>query len=140
MDGEEDLDPGNMSSVLNTVLNTINNKFAPKCLDDAVWLLNADPIRQSIDYTVPGYKYSIPGLAGMRFLAHQVWAISFIVRRWVWDTDMLGALVADEMGLGKACTSVAAATICELLNEKVVMGLPLLISWGNTIEEWVILA
>jgi len=62
------------------------------------------------------------------------------VRRWVWDTDMPGALVADEMCLGKTFTSVAAAMICKLLTEKVVMGLPLSILWGNTLEEWVNLA
>jgi len=35
-DGEEVLDPENTSSVLNTVLNTINNEFEHKCLDEAV--------------------------------------------------------------------------------------------------------
>jgi len=50
------------------------------------------------------------------------------------------ALVADEMGLGKTFNSVAAAMICKLLTEKVVMGLQLSILWGNTLEEWVILA
>jgi len=38
---------------------------------------------------------------------HQLWAIWFIVRRWVGDSDMPGALVVDEMGLGKTFTSVA---------------------------------
>jgi hypothetical protein len=46
-------------------------------------------------------------------------------------------LVADEMGFRKTLTSVAAGMICKLLTEKVVMGLQLLILWGNTIEEWV---
>jgi len=50
------------------------------------------------------------------------------------------ALVADEMGPGKTFTSVAAAILCKLVTEKVIMGLPLSILWGNTIEEWVILA
>jgi hypothetical protein len=53
---------------------------------------------------------------------------------------MPGALVADEMGLGKTFTSVAAAMLWKLVTEKVVMGLPLSILWGNTLEEWVILA
>jgi hypothetical protein len=139
-DGEEVLDPENTSAVLNTVLNTINNEFEHECLDEAVRLLNARPIRQSPDDRVPGRKYSIPGLPGTKFLAHQVWAIWFIVRRWVWEADMPGALVADEMGLGKTFTSVAAAMLCKLVTEKVVMGLPLSILWGNTLEEWVILA
>jgi len=140
VDGEEVLDPDNTRSVLNTVLNTINNEFEHDCLDEAVRLLNAHPIRQSTDDRVPGHKYSIPGLPGTTFLVHQVWAIWFIVRRWVWDTDMPGALVVDEMGLGKTFTSVAVAMLCKLVTEKVEMGLPLSILWGNTLEEWVDLA
>jgi len=50
---------------------------------------------------------------------------------------MPGVLVANEMGLRKTLTSVAAGMICKLLTEKVVMGLRLLILWGNTVEEWV---
>jgi len=46
VDGDEDLDPENTSSVLNTVLSTINNDFEHECLDEAVRLLNAHPIRQ----------------------------------------------------------------------------------------------
>jgi len=48
--------------------------------------------------------------------------------------------VADEMGFGKTFTWVAAAMLCKLVTEKVVTGLPLSILWGNTLEEWVILA
>jgi len=139
-DGEEVLDPANTGSVLNTVLNTINNEFEHEGLNDAVRRLNAHPIRQSTDDRVPGHKYSIPGLPGTKFLAHQVWAIWSLVRRLAWDTDMTGALVADEMGLGKTFTSVAVAMLRKLVTEKVVMGLPLSILWGNTLEEWVILA
>jgi hypothetical protein len=62
------------------------------------------------------------------------------VRRWVLDADMPGALVADEMGLRKTFTTVAVAMICKLLTEKVVVGFPLSILWGNTLEECVILA
>jgi hypothetical protein len=109
-------------------------------LDEAVNLLNAHLIRQSTDDPVPGHKYSIPGLPGTRFLAHQVWAIWLIVTRWVWDADMPGALVADEIRLGKTFTLVAAAMLCKFVTEKVVMGLPLTILSGNTLEEWVILA
>ena len=60
--GEEVLDPDNTSSVLNTVLNTINNGSEHECLGEAVRLLNAHPIRQSTDNRVPGRKDSIPGL------------------------------------------------------------------------------
>jgi len=46
----------------------------------------------------------------------------------------------DEMHLGKTFSSVAAAMICKLVTKQVVMGLPLSILWGNTLQEWVILA
>jgi len=48
---------------------------------------------------------------------------------------MPGALVVDEMGLAKTFTPVAAAMKCKLLTEKVVMGLPLAIVWGNTLDK-----
>jgi hypothetical protein len=44
------------------------------------------------------------------------------------------------MSLGKTFTSVAAAMLCTLVTEKVVMGLPLTNLWENTLEEWVTLA
>ena len=47
---------------------------------------------------------------------------------------MPGALVADELGHGKTFTSVAAAMLCKSVTEKVVIWLPLSISWGNTLE------
>jgi len=56
-DGEEVLDPANTSSVFNMVVSTINNKSELECLDEAVRLLNAHPIRQSTDDRVPGHKY-----------------------------------------------------------------------------------
>jgi len=139
-DGKKVINPDSASSVFGTVLNTINYEFEHECLDEAVRLLNVHSIWQSTDDRVPGQKDSIPVLPGTKFLAHQVWAIWFIVRTWVWDADMPGALVADQMGLGKTFTLVAAAIICKLLTEKVVMGLALSILWGNTLEEWVILA
>jgi len=124
-DGEEVLNPDNSSSVLNTVVDTINKELEHRCLDEAVRLPNAHPICQSTVDCVPGHKYSIGGLPGTKFVVHQVWATSFIVRRWVSDSDMPGALVADEMGLGMTVIPVAAAIISKLLTEKVVMGLPL---------------
>lgn len=86
-------------------------------------LLKTHPIHQSTDDCVRSHKYTIPNLPGTKFLAHQVLAIGFIVRKWVWDSDMPGALVPNEMGLGKKFTSVAAAIICKLQTDKVVMGL-----------------
>jgi len=140
VDGEEHLDPDNASSVSNTDLNTINDKFEHECLDKVVRLLNAHPIRQSKDDHVPGHNNSIQGLSGTKFLAHKVRAILLIVRRWVSDFDMPGVPVADEMGLGKTFTSVAAAMLCKLLTEKVVIGLLLSNLLRNTLEEWVDLA
>jgi hypothetical protein len=140
VDGKEALDRDNSSLVLSTLPNTINTEFEPERLEEIVRQLNAQPVRQSTDDRVPGDKYSIPGLRGTWFLARQVWAIWFIVRRWVWDAGMPGALVVDDMVLGKTFTSVAAAMLCKLETEIVVMGFPLTILWGNTHEEWVILA
>jgi len=114
-DGEEVLDPANTSSVLNTALSTINNRFELEWLDKAVRLLNAHLIHQSTDDQVPGHTYSIAGLHGTTILAHPVSAIWFIVRRLVWDSDQPGALVADEMGLGKTFTSVDVAMLCKLV-------------------------
>jgi hypothetical protein len=90
-----------------------------------VRLLNAHPIAQSTDHSVSSHKYSMPGQPGTTFLMHQVCAILFILRRWDWDADLPGALEADKMGLGKTFTSVAAAMLCKLVTENVVMGLPL---------------
>jgi hypothetical protein len=61
----------------------------------------------------------------------------FIVRRWVSDADMPGALVADEMGLGKTFTLVAVGMLCKLVTKKVVIGLAMSILWWKTFEEWV---
>jgi hypothetical protein len=74
-DREEVLDPENTSSVLDTVLNTINNEFEHECLDEAVRILNGRPAPQSRDDRVLGHKHSIPGLPGTQFLPHHVWAI-----------------------------------------------------------------
>jgi hypothetical protein len=77
-------------------------------------------VRQSKTNRVPGHKYIIPSLL-VKFLAHQIWATWFMVRRWVWDADMPGALLADKMGLGKTHMSLAAAMFCKLQTEKVVL-------------------
>ena len=68
---------------------------------------------------------------------HQIWAIWFIVRRWVWDADMSNALLADEIGLGKTHMSCAADMFCKLQTEKVVFDQPLSILWGQTLDEWI---
>jgi len=50
---EEVLNSENTSSVLSTVLNTINNEFEHNRLNQAVWLLNTYPIGQSTADCVP---------------------------------------------------------------------------------------
>jgi hypothetical protein len=80
-DGEDLRNPDNFIPALSTVLNTINNRFEHKCLDEVVRLLNSHSIRHSTEDHVPGHKYSIPRLPGTKFLAHQVWAIWSIVWR-----------------------------------------------------------
>jgi hypothetical protein len=84
---------------LTTVLCTIPEEYGHECLDDAVTLLNADPIHPLTDDRVPGHKGSVPGLPATKFLAPQVWDLWFFVTRYVSDADMPGALVPDEMGL-----------------------------------------
>jgi len=138
-DGMEVLDPEHTSSVLNEVPSAINNNFEHKCLYEVARLLNAHRICQSSDDRILGHKYSIPGRQGSTYMAHQVWATWFIVRRWVWDTDIPGGLVADKMGHGKTFISVAVAMIFTLVTEKVVMGLPLFILRGTTLKEGLIL-
>jgi len=127
----------NTSLVLNTAFNAINNESDHECLNETFVLRNAHPIQKSTADWVPGCKHSIPCLSGTKFLVHHVWAIWLIVRRWVWDSDMPGALAADKMGLGKTFTSVAAAMICRLLTEQVVLGLLLTMLWGHTLDKWV---
>jgi hypothetical protein len=83
VDGKEVLNLDNTHSVLTTILNTIKNVFEHVCLEEAVRLQNAHPIRQSIDDRVPHHNYSIPGLPETNLLAHQVWAIRFLLSRCV---------------------------------------------------------
>ena len=138
--GDKVHDLANTSSVSNPVISTINTAFEHESLEEAVRVLNTHYNCQSTDDCVPGHNYSFPGLPRTQFQAHQVSAIWFILRRWVWDTDMPGALVANDMGLGQTFIPVAAEIICKSVTQKVVMGLPFSISWGNTLQEWGILA
>jgi len=139
-DGKEVLDQDNTSLVLNTLVSLINNEFEHECLAEAVRLLIAHLIHQSKEDQVPGNKYTIAGLLRTKILAHQVWEIWLIVWRWDWDSDMLGALIADKMGPGKTFTSVAVATICKLLTEKVVITSLQSILWMNMPDVWVNMA
>jgi len=140
VDDKEVVAPENTNSVLNRVPNTFSNTFQHTGPDNAVRFLHEHAIRQSSNFRIAGGKYSIPCRPRTMFLDIQVCAIWFIVRIWIWDADMPGALVADELGLGKTFTSVAAALHWNLVPKKVVMGLPLSMLLGNTFQGWAILA
>jgi len=56
----------NPCTVLNMVLNTINDDFAHQCLDQPVLLLNSHRTWQSPDDHVPDCKYCIPRLPGTK--------------------------------------------------------------------------
>jgi len=140
VDGEEVLDPDNVRSIFNTVLNIVNNKFEHEYLDKVARLLDDHLICQSTDDSVAGQKYSIPGLPRTKFLAHPVCSIWFNTIRWVWGPAMPEVLVIDKMGLRKTVAWVAVAMISRLDAKKVLMGLLLFIVWGITIDEWVNIA
>ena len=63
-DGEEVLDPDDTSSVLNAVVNTINNRFEHNCLAEVVRVWKCDLIWKSEADRVPGNMDTIPGVPG----------------------------------------------------------------------------
>jgi hypothetical protein len=101
------------------LMATINNTFEHECLEEAVALLGAVPRGDSHADAIRGPKYTLKQFPEVRFLAHQIWAIWFIVRRWIFDVDLPGALLADEMGLGKTFTILAAALYAKSIAEDV---------------------
>jgi hypothetical protein len=133
--GAEVLNSDNSSLAMNTALSTINNEFEHDVVVEAARLPRVYPICQWKDNRVHGNKYSFRSLLGTMFQVHQIWAIWLIVRRWIWELDMPGALVADAMCLGKMLTLVAVALLCKLLTDNNVLGLPQSILWVNTVEE-----
>jgi hypothetical protein len=76
-------------------------------------------------------QYAICDLTGTQYLLHKYCTIWFIVRRWVWDSDMPEAVLADEMSLGKTSTSMPAAMICKLLTGNELLMSQLTILSGN---------
>ena len=122
------------------VLHALFSEFEHLCVNQGVRLPNSHSICRLNADGIRGNKYTMPGLHGFKILAQQGWVIWFIVRRYVWDSDMPGVLVADEFGVGKSFTLGAAAMICQLQTVKVAMGLPQLILWGNTFEERLVIA
>ena len=69
---------------------------------------------------------------------HQIWAIWFIVRRWVFDVDLPGVLLADEMGLGKTFTVLAAALYAKVVSNELMSNkeYKLLFLFGRTLPQW----
>jgi len=117
VDGKEVLNPDISRSELGTDLNSIHNEFDHDCPDKEVRLLRAYRIRQSTDDCVPGHRYSISGLPGIKFQMHDTWAIWFIAMRWVWDADMPGIRMTNKSSLEKTFTSFPVTKLCKLVTE-----------------------
>ena len=83
-------------------------------------------------------KYLLEPFPSVAFLAHQIWAIWFIVRRWVFVVDLPGVLLADEMGLGKTFMVLAAALYAKIVSNVLVSNkefkLPFL--FGRALHLW----
>ena len=120
------------------IMATLNNSFEHECLEEAVTLLGANHRPDSMDDGIRGQKYTLKYFPGVSFLAHQIWGIWFIVRRWIFDYDLPGALVADEMGLGKTFTVLAAALYAKCLVEDVINspGARLSVLHNRTLPQW----
>jgi len=97
--------------------------------------MNACSIHQSKNPCVPGNMYSIPALPGTKVLVQENWAVWIIVSRWVWDSDMQGALAAEKMSLCKMFTLVAVAMRCKVLTAIIVEWLLATILSKNTLCE-----
>ena len=121
-------------------LQTLNNSFEHECLEEAVVLLGATSRPDAPDDQIRGTKYVLKPIPAITLLAHQIWAIWFIIRRWVFDIDLPGVLLADEMGLGKTFTVLAASLYAktvahELMSEKgEEYAVPFL--FGRTLPHW----
>jgi hypothetical protein len=76
---------------------------------------------------------SLPGTKFLQFVVRVQWSI---VRRLVWNSNLQGALVADEVVLRRMFTLWVAAMICQLLDEKIHVGLPLYILCRNPLDKW----
>jgi hypothetical protein len=100
-------------------MSTINITFEHKCLEEAVMLLGAVPRGDSYAETIQGPKHTWKPFPEERFLAHQIWAIWFIVWRWIFDMDLPGVLLAYEMGLGKTFTVLAGDLYVKSITEDV---------------------
>ena len=107
-------------------------------MEEAVALLGATSRPDALADQIRGTKYLLEPFLSVTFLAHQIWAIWFIVRRWVFDVDLPGVLLADEMGLGKTVTVLAAALYAKVVSNKLMSNkeykFPFL--FGRTLPQW----
>ena len=120
------------------LLATVNNSFEHECLEEAVALLGATSRPDAPDDLIRGTKYLLKSFPSVSFLAHQIWAIWFLVRRWLFDVDLPGVLLADEMGLGKTFTVLAAALFAKTIAHSFMSNkeYPLSFFFGRTFRQW----
>ena len=106
-------------------------------MEEAVALLGATSRLDAPADQMQGTKYLLEQFPSVTFLAHQIWAIWFIVRRWVFDVDLPGVLLADEMGLGKTFRVLAAALYAKVVSNELMSNkeykLPFL--FGRTLPQ-----
>jgi hypothetical protein len=91
-----------------TLMATTNNTFEHKWLDEAVALLGGMPYGNSHAYAIQGPMYTLKQFRELRCCAYQIWAILFILRKWIFYVDHPGVLLANEVGLRKIFTILAA--------------------------------
>jgi hypothetical protein len=136
---EEELNHSDGPPLHEEIIATLNNSFEHECLEEAATLLGASHRPDSTTDSIRGVKYRLEYFPNVTFLAHQVWGIWFIVRRWIFDPDLPGALLADEMGLGKTFTTIAAALYAKCLTEALLVEPTRRVSvlYNRTVAEWV---
>ncbi|KAF8523045.1 SNF2 family N-terminal domain-containing protein [Trichophaea hybrida] len=117
------------------------NAYEHECFDDALKYLDAKPAPR-INGEVPGGpKWILPGIPNGRFMMHQVWAVWFVIKRWLWESSLPGVLIADEMGLGKTWTAIGAAMTSKIIYEQAMRGdIPMAIFNGLTYKEQLVQA
>ena len=126
-------------SVLGDVLlATVNNSFEHECLEEAVALLGATSRPDAPDDLFRGTKYLLKSFPSVSFLAHQMRAIWFLVRLWLFDVDLPGVLLADKMGLRKTFTALAAAVFAKTIAHSFMLNkeYPLSFFFERKFRQW----
>jgi len=80
--------------------------------------------------------YSIQDLPTTKSLTYMIWSILISDRKLVWDFHMPGVLVAVGIQFTTTCILFAGALIRNLPNDKILVGLPMSMIWGNTHVKW----